>query len=86
MYTCMVATKTISIDIEAYERLSAARTTPNESFSKVIKRARWTDERHSAGALLAAIDDATPLGQEEIERLDAAQKNDQPPEDPWLSG
>jgi predicted CopG family antitoxin len=32
-----MATKTISIDVEAYERLSAVRT-ENESFSQVIKR------------------------------------------------
>lgn len=38
-YTRIVATKTISIDLEAYERLCRARCAPDESFSRVIKRA-----------------------------------------------
>jgi predicted CopG family antitoxin len=38
-------TKTISIDLKAYERLCAARRSPNESFSHVIKRAHWRSPR-----------------------------------------
>lgn len=34
-----MATKTISIDIDVYERLKALRSTPSESFSKVLRRA-----------------------------------------------
>lgn len=36
-------TKTISIDLEAYERLRRARRSRSESFSMVIKRATWKD-------------------------------------------
>lgn len=36
-----MATKTISIDLEAYERLKAVQK-ENESFSQTIKRVVWT--------------------------------------------
>ncbi|NIP92834.1 MAG: hypothetical protein GWO24_04960, partial [Akkermansiaceae bacterium] len=50
-----MATKTISIDLEAYERLRRARRTRTESFSNVIKRAVWPTPPHTAEALLAAM-------------------------------
>jgi len=78
-----MATKTISIDIEAYERLRRARRAPNESFSKVIKRAEWPVPPRTAGALLSAMAKVVPVEEEIIERLDAAQTLDRPPEDPW---
>lgn len=84
----MVATKTISIDLEAYERLRIARRSPDESFSRVIKRAHWRDEAPTAAALLDALaglpavdDDALGV----LARLDEAQHTDTPPEDRWRS-
>jgi hypothetical protein len=81
-----MATKTISIDIEAYERLRRARRTPKESFSMVIKRAEWPTPPRTAGAMLAAISEAPTLDTDTIDRLDAAQRADTPPEDPWQDG
>lgn len=80
-----MATKTISIDIEAYERLRAARSSPGESFSRVIKRAHWRNEGRTAGALLAALADLPTAPAEVLDRLDAAQHMDLPPDDPWHS-
>lgn len=51
--TCM-AVKTITIDMDAYERL-AARKRPGESFSQVIKRT-LTNERYTAANLLANME------------------------------
>ena len=51
-----MATKTISIDLQAYERLRNARLTPDESFSKVIKRAVWPPAPRTAAAMLAALE------------------------------
>ena len=79
-----MATKTISLKLEAWERLRAARRTPDESFSQVILRAEWPEratrardylaQRRAEGAVL------TPEALDRIELLDRA---DQPPEDKW---
>lgn len=39
-----MATKTISLALDAYNRLRAARKHPRESFSSVLRRARWADD------------------------------------------
>ena len=76
-------TKTISIDLEAYERLRRARMTRTESFSMVIKRAQWPTPPRTAGALLAALGSTPALSEGEVARLDRAQREDRPPESPW---
>ncbi|BBZ12847.1 antitoxin VapB family protein [Mycobacterium branderi] len=81
-----MATKTISIDLEAYERLREARRSPNESFSQVIKRAHWRNEVPTAAALLGALAELPTIGDDVLERLDQAQRMDTPPEDQWRSG
>ncbi len=78
-----MATKTISIDLEAYARLRAARLRPDESFSQVIKRGRWDARTSTGAALLKALQGAPPLDQRVLKRLDQAQKADKPPPDPW---
>lgn len=86
MYTCIVATKTISVDLEAYERLRAARRSPNESFSHVIKRAHWPNEARTAAALLDALAELPTVDDDVLAHLDEAQRADVPPEDRWRSG
>ena len=39
-----MATKTISIELDVYERLKRAKRSPRESFSSVLRRAHWPDE------------------------------------------
>ena len=83
MYACM-ATKTISVDLEAYERLRGARTDERESFSKVIKRAVWPAREGTAVALLAwseGLADAVDEGI--LNALDAAQEHDEPADNKW---
>ncbi len=78
-----MATKTISIDMEAYELLRRARRSPKESFSMVIKRAEWPTPPHTANALLNAMKSTPILDEVVLNRLTAAQTADLPPEDPW---
>ncbi len=82
MYTCM-ATKTISIDLAAYEALARARLTPDESFSRVIKRARWAEGKKTGAALMAAMLKHEPMSEDILNRLDNAQKTDRPPRNKW---
>ncbi len=82
MYPCM-ASKTISIDLDAYERLRRARQARDESFSMVIKRAVWPEPPRTAGALLDALTALPPVDAAVLDRLEQAQQDDRTPEDPW---
>jgi|SaaInlLV_10m_DNA_1039704.scaffolds.fasta_scaffold146409_1 predicted CopG family antitoxin len=85
MYACM-ATKTISVDMEAYERLRSARQQEKESFSKVIKRAEWPRKKGTAGALAEWLrTNPDRLTEEQIAYLDRAQKEDVPAPSKWES-
>jgi predicted CopG family antitoxin len=85
MYMCM-ATKTLSVDLEAYERLRAARLDQRESFSKVIKRAIWPAETGTAADLLVWRQKSGDLVSEEVlDSLDAEQESDLPSSDKWSS-
>ena len=86
MHSACMATKTISIDLEAYERLCRARTSQRESFSRVIHRARWDSAAKTCGTLLESLKTMTPASEAVIARLDAAQREDSPPDDPWSPG
>lgn len=83
MHLCIMATKTISIDEEAYERLTRAKLDRRESFSKVIKRATWRITEPNCGNLLRTLENMSPIDEAEIERLESAQQEDLPPENSW---
>lgn len=76
-----MATKTLSVDEEAYRRLVRARKHARESFSKIIKRAKWDDGPPRCGDLLACANGE--VSDETLERLETAQAEDSPPEDKW---
>ena len=80
---CM-ATKTISIDLDAYERLAIARTHEKESFSKVIKRAQWPRSKMTGRDLLNILDSLPPISKETIEALELNQTHDTPPINRWV--
>ena len=50
-----MATKTISLEIDAYEKLRQAKRGDRESFSSVVRRARWDDSAPVAGEILESF-------------------------------
>lgn len=78
-----MATKTISVDLEAYERLSRARLSPRDSFSRVIKRAKWEMPAKTCGDLLMSLATLPTVGDEVLDRLERAQAEDKAPDHPW---
>ena len=69
----------------AYERLCRARRTPSESFSQVIRRARWEEPVHSGRLFLDAMRKLPPVGEDTLDALEEIQRSDRPPEDKWQS-
>lgn len=80
IFFCM-ATKTLSVDEDAYLRLVAAKQNHRESFSAVIKRARWDTGVRRCSDLLAHASGHVPP--EILDRLDRAQAEDAPPPERW---
>jgi len=79
-----MATKTISVHLDAYERLKRAKRTSSESFSDVIMRARWDADPMTAGAYLQLVRERGSLYRtEELDAVDAAKAADLPPRDKW---
>jgi len=79
-----MATKTVSLKQEAYDRLRAARRYPGESFSEIVLRASWPEDTTTARALLTAYRAGRPhLSDDELNRIEALKRRDAPPEDKW---
>ena len=78
---CMPS-KTISVDLDAYELLRRARRQPGESFSRVIKRASWAPPAATGAALLERLEGSCLLSDETLDRLEEAQLQDLPPQRP----
>jgi len=76
-----MATKTLSVDEEAYLKLVRARKSARESFSKVIKRAKWDDGPPSCGDILKRA--AGEISDKTLAELEKAQSQDGPPPDKW---
>jgi hypothetical protein len=81
---CVVSSKTISLKLEAYERLRAARRYPSESFSEVVLRATWPEDTVSGRDLLARMRHSGPwFSESELDAIAALKRGDRPPEDKW---
>jgi predicted CopG family antitoxin len=81
-----MGTKTISLKLEAYDRLVAARRTSGESFSQVVMRAQWPQETITAAGLLEMLRErGALLTPEELDRVEQLKHADHPPEDKWRS-
>lgn len=79
-----MAVKTVSLKVEAYERLRSARRYPGESFSEVILRARWPEDTVTGAELLRRYEKhGASLTDRQLEAIEAAVAADRPPEDKW---
>lgn len=50
-----MATKTISLELDAYEKLKRAKRSDRESFSSVVRRAHFAHETKTAMQVLSAL-------------------------------
>ena len=72
-----MSTMTIELEVDAVEKLTAARLTPHESFSEVVRRAQFTQQPHLARELLTDFAQRaghSPLSDEALDRLAEAQR------------
>lgn len=76
-----MATRTLSVDEDAYRLLVRARRHAKESFSQVIKRAEWNKGKPRCGDILTRTSGI--MSKKALDALDAAQQADAPPSDPW---
>jgi len=84
MHNLCMATKTISLKLAAYERLKAAKRSPDESFSDVVMRASWPEYAATAREWLSLCRERGPVfDTEALDRIEELKKSDEPPEDKW---
>lgn len=76
-----MATKTLSVDEDAYRKLVQARRHARESFSKVIKRASWGEGKRRCRDILDCA--SGEMSDEQLDHLEADQSKDAPPADKW---
>jgi hypothetical protein len=81
-----MTTKTISVRLDAYERLKRAKRNPSESFSDVILRARWETEPMTAAKYLHLVRERGPLYRPvELAEVREVKNRDRPPGDKWTT-
>jgi predicted CopG family antitoxin len=85
MHDYHMPTKTISLEIDAYERLKHAKRSPRESFSEVVRRAIFPEESIRGKELRERTFGRTQfLSEEALSAIEQADRSDPPPEDPSL--
>jgi predicted CopG family antitoxin len=78
-----MATKTISLELDAYEKLKAAKL-PGESFSDVVRRSSVSRQSITGAGLLEHVKKRAPFfTEEDLNSIEKASQMDRPPDDPW---
>jgi hypothetical protein len=80
-----MASKTITLKLEAYNRLRSARRYPSESFSEVVLRASWPADTITGRELLQLYRSGrrAKLSEAALDEWAAINAGDRPPVDKW---
>ena len=82
MFRCM-ATKTITLELDAYEKLRAAKKN-GESFSEVVRRATFSDAPLTVADLLAYYrSGGGGVSEDYLQSVEEAARHDPVPDNPW---
>jgi len=83
MHISCMAIKTISLELDAYEKLRSAKR-PGESFSAVVRRMSFLDSPPTGADLLAYLrSGGSGVSASYLDAVEAAGREDRPPDDPW---
>ena len=78
-----MATKTISLELDAYEKLRAAKKA-GESFSDVVRRAMFMDEPLTGASLRTYLrGGGSRISEDYLGAVDAEDRGDPAPDNPW---
>jgi hypothetical protein len=84
-----MTTRTVALDVDAYERLHRAKREPGESFSSVVRRAQFPDRPITAGEYIERLRARMRTGTDRLpddvlDALDAAQRDARVSDSEWL--
>jgi hypothetical protein len=78
-----MATKTISLELDAYEKLRAAKKA-GESFSEVVRRAIFPDEPLTGASLRSSLrGGGSRIREDDLDAVESADRRDPVPDNPW---